>query len=122
MAGPKCSEYRWPTVLTNEFPGPAGCGAQLADLIRMIMNQDGVNTLLKAKVTFDRDVGVTIGPVGSSAGLDLDGSTITFNKEENEKLYGEGMDVFNILFKFGEIPAELLGFHAVLTKCAPQLK
>lgn len=120
-------------------------GAQSADVILMIMNQEGVDGLLKAKVSLGGDLGVTAGPVGRNAsvstdlllkspmisyarskgvfaGLDLEGSTITFNEKENEKLYGQGMDASTILFKTEAIPEELQAFHAALTVYAPQLK
>ena len=83
-------------------------GAQSADVILMIMNEEGVDGLLKAKVSLGGDMGVTAGPVGRNAsvnidlllkspmisyarskgvfaGLNLEGSTIIFNKEATEK-------------------------------------
>jgi len=120
-------------------------GAQSADVILMIINQEGVDGLLKAKVSLGADVGVTAGPVGRNAsvstdlllkspvisyarsagvfaGLNLEGSTITFNKKENEKLYGAGLDPSAILFKTTAVPEELQSFHDALTVYAPQIK
>lgn len=120
-------------------------GAQSADVIIMIMNQEGVDGLLKAKVSLGGDIGVSAGPVGRNvsvstdlllkspmisyarskgifAGFDLEGSTITYNQKENEKQYGQGMDASTILFKTAAVPEDLQVFHAALTVYAPQLK
>ncbi len=119
-------------------------GAQSADVILMIMNQEGVDGLLKAKVSLGADIGVTAGPIGRNAsvstdlllkspiisyarskgvfaGIDVEGSTITFNKEENGKLYGAGADASTIIFKTADVPEELQAFHTALTVYAPQL-
>ena len=47
-------------------------GAQSADVILMIMNEEGVDGLLKAKVSLGGDVGVTAGPVGRNASVNID--------------------------------------------------
>lgn len=120
-------------------------GAQSADVILMIMNEEGVDGLLKAKVSLGGDVGVTAGPVGRNAsvsmdlllkspmisyarskgvfaGLNLEGSTIIFNKEANEKLYGAELDPSAILFETTAVPEELQSFQTALTEWAPPLK
>lgn len=120
-------------------------GAQSADVILMIIKQEGVDGLLKAKISLGGDVGVTAGPVGRNAsvgadlllkspiisyarskgvfaGLTVEGSTIIFNKKENEKIYGAGLDASAILFETAAVPEELQSFHTALTVYAPHLK
>lgn len=86
-------------------------GAEKTDFILLIMNQDGINGLLKDKFEFGGEAGVAAGPVGRTAaattdarlsagilsysrskgafvGLSLKGSFITPDNDLNEAYYG----------------------------------
>lgn len=47
-------------------------GAQATDFVFLIMNSDGVNSLLKTKFTIGADASVAAGPVGRQAGASTD--------------------------------------------------
>lgn len=47
-------------------------GAQATDFVFLIMNRDGVNSLLKDKFTMGADASVAAGPVGRQAGAETD--------------------------------------------------
>lgn len=47
-------------------------GAQATDFVFLIMNTDGVNSLLKSKFTMGADASVAAGPVGRQAGASTD--------------------------------------------------
>jgi lipid-binding SYLF domain-containing protein len=47
-------------------------GAKATDLILLVMNENGVNSLLKSKVSLGADLGVTAGPVGRDASASTD--------------------------------------------------
>ena len=47
-------------------------GAQATDFVFLIMNSDGVNSLLKTKFTMGADASVAAGPVGRQAGASTD--------------------------------------------------
>ena len=49
-------------------------GAQATDFVFLIMNSDGVNSLLKTKFTIGADASVAAGPVGRQAGASTDAS------------------------------------------------
>ena len=87
-------------------------GAQSTDLILVIMNQRGLESLLKGKVTLGGDVAVAAGPVGRKAqaetdvllkaeiysysrskgvfaGIALKGAVVASDKESNRSYYGD---------------------------------
>ena len=47
-------------------------GAQATDFVFLVMNKDGVNSLLKNKFTMGADASVAAGPVGRQAGAETD--------------------------------------------------
>lgn len=116
-------------------------GAKSADVILLVMNQKGIDALLKSKITLGGDIGVTAGPVGRDAavgtdillkspmisyarskgvfaGLDLEGSTINYNSTANAKMYGKDADARKILFDTKTTPNDMKVFHDTLTKYA----
>lgn len=118
-------------------------GAKSADVILLVMNQKGIDGLLKSKITLGGDIGVTAGPVGRDAavgtdlllkspmisyarskgvfaGLDLEGSTINFNSTANTKVYGKDVDARKILFDVKTMPDSVKVLHDTLIKYAPK--
>lgn len=86
-------------------------GAQATDFVMLIMNKDGVNSLLSTKFTLGGDASVAAGPVGREAGastdaamkaqilsysrsrgafagLELKGVAITIDDSDMKKVYG----------------------------------
>ena len=87
-------------------------GGQAADLVLLIMNSKGVNSLLKSQFTLGADAAVAAGPKGRTseaatdiqmraeilsysrtrgvfAGLSIEGAVLTQDEDANERLYGE---------------------------------
>ncbi len=118
-------------------------GAQAADVIFLVMNQKGIDGLLKSKTTLGGEVGVTAGPVGRNAsvstdlllkspiisyarskgvfaGLSLEGSTIKYLKKETTKVYGKEVDARGVLFNEKTTPETVKVFHDTLSKFAPK--
>ena len=118
-------------------------GAKSADVILLVMNQKGIDGILKSKVSLGGDIGVTAGPVGRDAavgtdvllkssvisyarskgifaGLNLEGSTITYNDTANTKVYGKDADARKILFDVKAIPESVKVLHDTLKKHAPK--
>jgi lipid-binding SYLF domain-containing protein len=102
-------------------------GAQATDLVLVIMNQKGLNNLLRSKFTLSGDAGVAAGPVGRRAevgtdvtigsiiysysrtkgafvGVALEGAMITQNNKANKEYYGESLKAKDILFGQVEAP------------------
>jgi len=86
-------------------------GAGETDVVLVVMNQSGMNRLMKDKFTIGGDASVMAGPVGRSAqaqtdaamkaenlaysrshgvfgGISLEGATLRADNEDNEKIYG----------------------------------
>lgn len=89
-------------------------GAQATDFILLFMNEKGMDSLLSSKFTLGGDASVAAGPVGRQAGaetdalmtaqvlsysrskgvfagLELKGTVISQDTEDNEALYGKGV-------------------------------
>ncbi len=108
--------------------GGGSIGAQLGvestDLVMLVMNQKGMDRLAGDKFTIGTDASAAIGPVGRTiaagtdakltaeilaysrskgifAGVALDGTTVTPDREEDRKLYGR--DVSNGQIIRGEV-------------------
>ena len=101
-------------------------GLQATDLVLLVLNERGVNSLLRSKAKLGGDVSVAAGPVGRSmyaatdlgmraqilsyshtggvfAGIALDGSTLRPDKTGNESLYGRELTTKEIV-RSGEVP------------------
>lgn len=96
-------------------------GAQMTDLILLIMNEKGLNTLMKSKVRLGSDLSIAAGPVGREAsgeiapiaallaygrskgafgGISLKGGIIFSDDKANEEFYGKkGIKISDIIFK-----------------------
>lgn len=87
-------------------------GVQKSDLILVFTSKDGVESIVKGKITLGADASVAAGPVGRSvqastdeklkaeifsysrskglfAGIALDGTVISIDKKANETMYGD---------------------------------
>lgn len=118
----------------------AQIGAQKTDYVLLIMNDDGLNGLLKDKFEMGGEVSVAAGPVGRTAaattnarldagilsysrskgafiGAALKGGTITPDNDLNEAIYGVKADeVLNPGKAAGDAPAEVRIFPATLSR------
>jgi SH3 domain-containing YSC84-like protein 1 len=119
-------------------------GAQSVDLILVIMNLSGVESLLNSKFTLGGDASVAAGPVGRTAaaetdawmsaqilaysrsrglfgGLIIKGGVIRPDKDANFVLYGKQVDPRDILFKKAEsVPKDAKIFLDELTRISPK--
>lgn len=102
-----------PPVFMELTKGSFGlqAGVQSADLVLVVMNQSGVEKLLRNKVTLGADASVAAGPVGRAgsaatdaqlsaemlsysrakglfAGIDLSGGSLNPDTSKNERAYG----------------------------------
>ncbi|HME58055.1 MAG TPA: lipid-binding SYLF domain-containing protein [Terracidiphilus sp.] len=96
-------------------------GGQATDLVLVAMNDRGMQDLLKSKFKIGGDASAAAGPVGRAgqastdwkmsaellsysrnkgifAGIDLDGTVVSQNKEDTELYYGKDYD-FNFILK-----------------------
>ena len=118
-------------------------GAQAVDLILVIMNMSGLESLLDSKFTLGGDVSVAAGPVGRTAaaetdawmtakilaysrarglfgGLVLKGGTVRPDKYANFELYMQPMDARTLLFnKISPIPKDAQIFLDQLNTISP---
>jgi lipid-binding SYLF domain-containing protein len=95
-------------------------GGQAVDLIMVVMNDDGMHNLLSSKFKIGADASAAAGPVGRHAGadtdwkmkaqvltysrsrglfagIDLDGASVTQDKDETRILYGKFLPFDQIL-------------------------
>jgi SH3 domain-containing YSC84-like protein 1 len=121
-------------------------GGAAVDVVLLIMNRTGVDSLLSSKFTLGGDASVAGGPVGRAttaetdaamkakilsysrsqgvfAGLELKGSTLRQDKDDNKALYGKEIDAKQILDP-GKVavPAAARPVIKVLTKYSPKGK
>jgi lipid-binding SYLF domain-containing protein len=107
------------------------------------MNENGVNSLLKSKVTLGADIGVTAGPVGRDAsastdallgasilsyarsegifaGVDFDGAVLSYDEEATKEIYGYEWDVNTLLLGEKTVASNIEVFTRTLSKYALQ--
>jgi lipid-binding SYLF domain-containing protein len=108
-------------------------GGQSSDFVLLVMNQKGVDNLLKSKFTLGADASIAAGPIGRNAeagtdlrmraeilsysrsrgifaGISLEGASLRQDTKANEAIYGSGVDPRTMLLKGGQsIPAEAQG-------------
>ena len=108
-------------------------GGQSSDFVLLVMNQKGVDNLLKSKFTLGADASVAAGPIGRNveaatdlrmraeilsysrsrgafAGVSLEGASLRPDTKANEAVYGQGVDPRTRLLRSGQsIPAEAMG-------------
>jgi SH3 domain-containing YSC84-like protein 1 len=119
-------------------------GAQSVDLILVIMNLSGVESLLNTKFTLGGDASVAAGPVGRTAaaetdalmsaqilaysrsrglfgGLIIKGGVVRPDKDANFVLYGKQIEPRDILFnKADSVPKDAKIFLDELTRISPK--
>lgn len=119
-------------------------GGQTIDLVLVVLNDKGINSLLKDKFTLGADASVAAGPVGRAtsaetdaalkaeilayaraqglfAGISLKGSSLKPDKEANLGLYGKPIAAKEILVSNSlEIPQETVNFINLLNERSPK--
>ncbi len=119
-------------------------GAQATDVVLVIMNMSGMESLLDSKFTLGGDASVAAGPVGRNAaaktdvlmgakilaysrakgvfaGLSLNGEVVRADKNANFVLYNKDLTARDILFKgVPAIPRDAQIFVDELTKISPK--
>src|SRR5262245_65755193 len=113
--------------------------------MKLLMNRDGMDSLLKSKFTLGGDASVAAGPVGRAgtaetdalmsakvlsysrskgvfAGLELKGSTLNQDNNANKALYGKEIDYKEIMAGTVKSPAPAKPVIDVLTKYSPKGK
>jgi lipid-binding SYLF domain-containing protein len=119
-------------------------GAQSVDLMLLIMNVSGIESLLDSKFTLGGDVSVAAGPVGRTAaaetdvwmtakiltysrtrglfgGLIVKGGALRPDKDANFVLYGKQLEPQQILFRqSASVPKDAEIFIKELTKISPK--
>jgi len=113
----------WTAVSTIRIEGGSiglQIGAGETDVVFIVMNQSGMNRLMKDKFTLGGDASVMAGPVGRSAqaqtdaamkaeilaysrshgvfgGISLEGATLRADNDDNQKIYGREVTQEEIL-------------------------
>ena len=95
-------------------------GASAVDVVMLVMDREGMDSMLKDKFTLGGDASVAAGPVGRAgtaetdaamkakilsysrsngafAGLELKGATLNQDDDANKALYGKQIDAVDIL-------------------------
>ena len=115
-------------------------GAQSIDLVMLVMNERGVDKLLKNRVSLGAEASVAAGPVGRDAraatdaqlkaeilsysrtqgvfaGLNLSGGVLRDDKDDNTDLYGKGVAPHDVLLGGNvSVPAEAKVFVDALKR------
>jgi lipid-binding SYLF domain-containing protein len=118
-------------------------GGQAVDLLLLIMNPRGLDSLLKSKLTLGADASVAAGPVGRNAeaatdlrlraeilsysrsrglfaGVSIEGAVLKQDKDANWALYGERVEPRRLLTRSGQhIPTAALKLVDALREMAP---
>lgn len=119
-------------------------GVQATDLVLVVMNLSGIESLLDSKFTLGGDASAAAGPVGRNAsaktdawmsakilaysrskgvfaGLSLNGEVVRPDKDANFVLYGKQMTARDILFhRLADVPKDVKLFTDELTKFSPK--
>jgi lipid-binding SYLF domain-containing protein len=116
-------------------------GVQSASIIMLFMDQNGVDVLSSGKMSLG-SAGVTVsaGPVGGNlgteklkssvvtygkskgvfAGIDVEGSSLTFAKDSNDEAYAKELSPLDLLLNTDEVPESLTVFSNSLEQYAPK--
>jgi SH3 domain-containing YSC84-like protein 1 len=120
-------------------------GASSTDVVLLVMERSGLDSLMKDKVTLGGDASVAGGPVGRTAtaqtdammkakmlsysrsqgvfaGLELAGATLRPDKDANKALYGKPIEAKDILTGNPAIPSAAQPVIKALTKHSPKGK
>jgi lipid-binding SYLF domain-containing protein len=116
-------------------------GGQAADIVMLIMNEQGMNNLLQSKFKLGADASVAAGPVGRHAdastdwkmraqvltysrargvfaGISLNGAVITEHQDDTRDFYGRMVPFRTILLGNIESPKEAAPWREALVKYA----
>jgi lipid-binding SYLF domain-containing protein len=121
-------------------------GGEATDFVILVMNNRGVDSLLRSKVKLGADASIAAGPKGRTAsadtdaymraemlsysrargvfaGVSLEGTTLRPDEDANRRLYGKDASAAGIITE-SKIEAPAAGKHLVgrLQKATPQLK
>lgn len=113
-----------PPLMVSLKGGSVGAqiGGQSSDFVLLVMNQKGVDNLLKSKFTLGADASVAAGPIGRNAeagtdlrmraeilsysrsrgifaGISLEGASLRQDTKANHEIYGERVDPRTMLLK-----------------------
>jgi lipid-binding SYLF domain-containing protein len=117
-------------------------GASSTDVVMLVMNREGMDSLLKDKFTLGGDASIAAGPVGRAAtaetdaalkakilsysrssgvfgGVALKGSTLKQDNDANKELYGKQVDAAQILSGTVTAPASAGAMTQALAKHSP---
>jgi lipid-binding SYLF domain-containing protein len=119
-------------------------GGQATDFVFVVMNQKGMDSLLKSKFTLGADVSIAAGPVGRSleaatdaqmkaeiltysrnrgifAGIALEGAVVKQDKDANVNVYGEQVNPRDLLlYKSRATPAAARDLLEALREFSPR--
>ena len=118
-------------------------GAEATDVVMLIMNREGIDSLLKSKFTLGGEASVAAGPVGRSstaetdaamkakilsysrsrgafAGVSLAGTTLHQDEDANKAVYGKPLNASEILAGGMAVPAAATALTQMLTKYSPK--
>ena len=118
-------------------------GAEATDVVMLVMNRSGIESLLKSKFTLGGEASVAGGPVGRSsaaetdaamkskilsysrsrgafAGVSLQGTTLHQDEDANKAVYGKELDSEQILNGKVAAPAAGKPLNSILTKYSPK--
>jgi lipid-binding SYLF domain-containing protein len=135
----------WSAVSTVRVEGGSiglQIGAGETDLVFIVMNQSGMNRLMKDKFTIGGDASVMAGPLGRSAdartdalmkaeilaysrsrgvfgGISLEGATLRPDNDDNAKIYGRPVTQDAILHGHIKPTADMTGLFDELNRWAP---
>jgi lipid-binding SYLF domain-containing protein len=121
-------------------------GGQATDFVFLVMNDRGLNSLLRSKVKLGADVSVAAGPIGRDAsadsdvllraeilsysrtrgvfaGISLEGSTLRPDNDANRNVYGREISASEVINGSEVRPPEASrDLIALLEQSSPQLK
>src|SRR6201997_910943 len=135
---------RWSAIAPITITGGSWglqLGGQAVDLVMIVTNEDGMQHLLSSKFKLGADASAAAGPVGRDAaadtdwkmkaevltysrargvfaGIDLNGSAITQDKDETRVLYGNAEPFSDILSGKVEVPPSAEPFLDAVRKYA----
>ena len=118
-------------------------GAEATDVVMLVLNREGIDSLLKSKFTLGGEASVAGGPVGRSstaetdaamkakilsysrsrgafAGVSLTGTTLHTDEDANKAVYGKPADAAEILHEKTPVPAAAKPLVSVLSKYSPK--
>ena len=118
-------------------------GGQATDVVFLIMNSEGVNSLLKSKVKLGADASAAAGPIGRAtsaetdalmhteilsyarsrglfAGISLEGSTLRPDADTNQELYGRSISGREIIEGKVHMPEAAKPLVSELMKASPR--